>query len=66
MKKKAILIWRKRQPASAIMRPATFQKIKEKAKKYGATSPEKVAGKAYWQTAKAKYRKYALRKRKKG
>ena len=50
------LAWRSRQKRGAIMKPSTFEKIKEKAKQAGATNPEAVAGKAYWQTVKAKFK----------
>ena len=49
--------WRREQPKGAIMKPSTFEKIKKAAAAEGATDPEKVAGAAYWKTAKAKYRK---------
>lgn len=52
--------WRSRQKTGAIMKPATFQKIKEKAKaRYGIGEEraEKVAGAAYWKAARAKHRK---------
>jgi len=39
------------------MKPGTFKQIERKAAAAGATDPEKVAGAAYWKTAKAKYRK---------
>jgi len=38
------------------MKPATFAKIKAKASASGASDPEKVAGAAYWKTARAKYK----------
>jgi hypothetical protein len=49
--------WRRKQKKGAIMKPSTFAAIEAKAKASGATNPEAVAGKAYWNTAKAKYRK---------
>lgn len=50
--------WRKKQRRGSIMKPKTFAKIKRKAtKKYGEKRGAKIAGKAYWSTAKAKYRK---------
>ena len=55
-KGKGLLAWRSRQKRGAIMKPSTFKKIKRKAQASGATNPEAVAGKAYWRTAKAKYR----------
>ena len=58
--KKEILKWRERQPAGAIMRPETFEKIKKEAKKrynIGEKRASKIAGKAYWTTVKAKYRR---------
>lgn len=51
------LKWRKHQKPGAIMSPETFEKIKAKAASAGAKNPEAVAGKAYWRTAKAKFRK---------
>ena len=54
-----MLNWRAKQKTGAIMKPATFKKIEAKAEA-GGLSPErakKVAGKAYWKTAKAKYAK---------
>lgn len=50
------LEWRERQKRGAIMKPSTFEEIKRKAAARGATDPEAVAGAAYWQTARAKYR----------
>ena len=49
--------WRADQPRGAIMKPATFEKIKTRAAASGATNPDAVAGAAYWRTAKAKYAK---------
>ena len=37
------------------MKPGTFDKIKKGAAKRGARNPEKVAGAAYWRTAKSKF-----------
>ena len=54
---KGLLAWRSRQKPGAIMKPSTFEAIKKKAAASGATSPEAVAGAAYWDTAEAKYRK---------
>lgn len=48
--------WRRRQGKGKIMKPSTFKDIEKKAKAGGATDPEKVAGAAYWKTAKAKYK----------
>jgi hypothetical protein len=48
--------WRSQQPRGAIMKPETFENIKEKARASGASRPEAVAGAAYWKTAKAKYK----------
>ena len=55
--------WRKKQKRGAIMKPKTFKKIERKARVAGARNPKAVAGKAYWKTAEAKYKK---KKRKKG
>ncbi len=49
------LKWRERQAPRAIMKPSTFAKIEREAKAGGAKNPEAVAGKAYWQTMKARY-----------
>ena len=54
---KKLLKWRRKQKKGEIMKPSTFEEIKRKAAASGATNPEAVAGKAYWRTAKAKYRK---------
>ena len=59
-KGKNLLAWRSRQKPGAIMSPSTFEEIETKAKKrYGISKKraEKVAGKAYQTTLKAKYRK---------
>jgi len=53
---KGLLKWRRGQRPGAIMKPSTFKSIEKKAAQAGATDPEKVAGAAYWRTAKAKYR----------
>lgn len=58
-KGEGLLAWRSRQGRGEIMSPETFEEIKSKAKKrygIGEERAEKVAGKAYWATAKAKYR----------
>lgn len=52
---KGMLAWRSRQKTGAIMKPSTFETIKAKAGREGATDPEAVAGAAYWKTAEAKY-----------
>ena len=49
--------WRRKQKRGAIMQPATFEAIKRKAQEMGYIKPEAVAGKAYWKTARAKFRK---------
>ncbi len=54
---KGLNAWRSRQKRGAIMKPSTFKDIVKKAKAAGASDPEKVAGAAYWKTAKAKYKK---------
>jgi hypothetical protein len=38
------------------MKSSTFKKIVASAKKGGASNPSAVAGKAYWATAKIKYK----------
>lgn len=55
-RKKGLNAWRAKQKPGAIMKPSTFKKVEKKAAASGATSPEKVAGAAYWKTARAKYR----------
>lgn len=65
---KKILKWRKKQREGSIMKPATFQKIKRGAKKrykIGEERATKVAGSAYWQTVKAKYKKVKKKSKKK-
>lgn len=62
----SMLEWRKKQKTGAIMKPSTFEKIVEKAKKeygVGEERAKKIAGKAYWQTVEKKYREF-VRKRK--
>jgi len=56
---KSMLAWRSRQKRGAIMRPSTFRKIQRKAaRKYGSKKRgTAAAGRAYWTTARAKYRK---------
>lgn len=49
--------WREKQKPGAIMKPKTFESIKKSAAARGATDPEAVAGAAYWQAAKAAYKK---------
>lgn len=53
-----ILSWRSRQEPGEIMSPKTFEHIVRSAAARGATNPKAVAGKAYWQTVKAKYKKH--------
>ena len=54
---KALLKWRKKQKKGKIMSPKTFDEIKSKASAKGYDDPEAVAGRAYWNTAKAKFKK---------
>jgi len=61
-KGKGLLAWRSRQKPGAIMKPATFGRIARTAKGKGkkglsAERRRKIAGSAYWKTARAKYRK---------
>lgn len=53
---KALLGWRAKQEPGKVMKPSTFAAIKRRAAARGATDPTKVAGAAYWTTAKAKFR----------
>ncbi len=55
--------WRERQRRGSVMRPETFAKIERRAARAGYADPRAVAGKAYWTTARAKYRKAQARKR---
>ena len=47
--------WRQKQSPGAIMKSSTFKSIEKKAAASGADNPEKVAGAAYWKTARAKF-----------
>jgi len=49
-----LLEWRETQRRGSIMRPSTFKKIVQKAKRAGYKDPYAVAGKAYWTTLRAK------------
>jgi len=53
-----VLEWREKQKPGAIMKPATFERIKRQAaaKKDKVRDPEAVAGAAYWRTVKKKYK----------
>jgi len=54
---KRILAWRRKKSPGAIMKPETFEEIKGKAEAKGKyRSPTAVAGAAYWQTVRAKWR----------
>ncbi len=54
---RSLLDWRKKQERGAIMKRTVFDKIKRRASEAGAANPEAVAGKAYWKTAEAKFKK---------
>jgi hypothetical protein len=58
-----LLKWRRKQRRGAIMQPETFKHIEQSAKAKGlsAESAKKVAGKAYWNMAQAKYKKQEKR-----
>jgi len=59
--------WRKKQPKGAIMKPSTFEKIVERCIRqygYGRKRCERIAGRAYWETAEAKHRRYLTKKKK--
>ncbi len=53
----SVVEYRRKQKRGGIMKPETFQAIKEGARRRGATDPEAVAGAAYWNTAEAKARR---------
>lgn len=59
-----MLKWRRKARRGAIMTPATFEKIKRGAEAGGlpVERAEKIAGAAYWATAKAKFRKRRKKK----
>lgn len=59
---KGLKKWRSKQKPGAIMKPGTFEAIKRKAAAGGARDAGKVAGKAYWKTAEAKYQQYLHKK----
>lgn len=52
------LEWRRKQKRGAIMKPETFKKIKEQQMARGLSEEraQKIAGKAYWETEKKKYK----------
>lgn len=52
-----ILAWRRRQTPGAIMRPTTFRRIVRRASAAGYRNPRAVAGRAYWNTVRAKARR---------
>jgi len=57
---KKLLEWRKKQKRGAIMKPETFEKIVRNCIARTGFSKErcmKIAGSAYWKTARAKYQK---------
>ena len=49
--------WRKKQKRGEIMRPSTFIEIERKAAREGATDPRAVAGRAYWNVERSKYKR---------
>jgi len=55
------LAWRRRQKPGAIMKSSTFKRIERKARKrYPGISEKRlqqIAGKAYWTTEHAKYKR---------
>jgi len=60
---KSLLKWRAKQKEGAIMKPETFSAIvrKEEAGGLSKERAEKAAGRAYWNAAKAKYKKRLLK-----
>jgi hypothetical protein len=52
---KKVLKWGKKQPAGAIMKPSTAEKIRKSAEKSGATDPGAVIGSVYWPRLMKKY-----------
>ena len=63
--KKKLLEWRAKQKPGTIMSPETFKKIEASAGKNPKyDNPAAVAGKAYWTTAKAKFKEAQAKKRK--
>ena len=51
-----LLKWRRRQKRGAIMSSKQFKEIERDAAASGASDPAAVAGKAYWNTARKKFR----------
>ena len=54
---KNLRAWRMKQKRGKIMKPSTFKDIEESAERSGASDPKAVAGKAYWRSARDKFRK---------
>ena len=52
----ALKKWRARKGKGAIMKPSTFERIKRSAAAKGYRNPAAVAGRAYWNAAKAQMR----------
>lgn len=52
-----MLKWRRKQKRGAIMKPETFEDIKQsaEARSVGGERAKKIAGAAYWRTARAKF-----------
>lgn len=53
---------KKLRKRTTIMKPSTFRRIVEEAKKRGYDDPEAVAGAAYWRAAEAKAKKRRKKK----
>ena len=51
---KLLRAWRSKQPRGAIMKPSTFKSIEEKSG--GGEKGKRIAGAAYWATAKKKFK----------
>ena len=58
---KGLLAWRRKQKRGSIMKRKTFEEIEHEAAGKGYKSAKAVAGKAYWTTAKSKYKRYERR-----
>ena len=53
MESESLLKWRRRQRRGAIMKPSTFEKIVSESG--GGEKGKRIAGAAYWRTARRKY-----------
>lgn len=55
--REAMLRWKAKRPHESIMRKRTFKAIERKARAAGYADPKSVAGRAYWRTVEAKWKR---------